>query len=123
MRAVNHLAGIRHKFYPFGHVTTVLAGRRRGVCRVEQQHDTTGGPGVTRRAADPGGNRPTARAWWDADADFYQDEHGEFLGSADFRGCPEGLREADARLLGDVRGRPGGRGVFAVTHPIKWIRS
>ncbi|HKS49046.1 MAG TPA: class I SAM-dependent methyltransferase [Amycolatopsis sp.] len=43
-------------------------------------------------------------AWWDADADDYQAEHGEFLGDADFVWCPEGLREADAALLGDVRG-------------------
>jgi SAM-dependent methyltransferase len=43
-------------------------------------------------------------AWWDADADDYQAEHGAFLGDADFVWCPEGLREADAALLGDVRG-------------------
>lgn len=45
------------------------------------------------------------RRWWDGDADAYQAEHGAFLGDADFVWCPEGLREADARLLGDVRGR------------------
>ncbi|SFQ67370.1 Methyltransferase domain-containing protein [Amycolatopsis arida] len=45
------------------------------------------------------------RAWWDADADDYHAEHGDFLGETDFRWCPEGLREADAGLLGDVRGR------------------
>jgi SAM-dependent methyltransferase len=45
------------------------------------------------------------RDWWDGDADAYQAEHGAFLGDADFVWCPEGLREADARLLGDVRGR------------------
>jgi SAM-dependent methyltransferase len=44
------------------------------------------------------------RGWWDGDADAYQDEHGGFLGDADFVWCPEGLREADARLLGEVRG-------------------
>ncbi|PXY28560.1 class I SAM-dependent methyltransferase [Prauserella flavalba] len=43
-------------------------------------------------------------AWWDADADAYHATHGEFLGEADFVWCPEGLREADARLLGDVTG-------------------
>jgi SAM-dependent methyltransferase len=32
-------------------------------------------------------------------------EHGDFLGDADLLWCPEGLREADARLLGDVRDR------------------
>lgn len=46
-----------------------------------------------------------ARAWWDANAAEYQAEHGDFLGDADFRWGPEGLREADARLLGDVAGR------------------
>jgi SAM-dependent methyltransferase len=43
-------------------------------------------------------------AWWDADADDYQATHGGFLGDVDFVWCPEGLREADAALLGDVRG-------------------
>lgn len=45
------------------------------------------------------------RTWWDANAREYLDEHGEFLGPADFTWCPEGLREEDARLLGDVTGR------------------
>lgn len=47
----------------------------------------------------------TGRRWWDANAGEYLDEHGAFLGDADFCWCPEGLREADARLLGDVAGR------------------
>ncbi|EYR64262.1 SAM-dependent methyltransferase [Actinotalea ferrariae CF5-4] len=46
-----------------------------------------------------------ARRWWDAHAAEYLDEHGEALGVADFRWCPEGLREDDAGLLGEVRGR------------------
>lgn len=45
------------------------------------------------------------RRWWDADADDYHAEHGEFLGTVDLVWCPENLREADAHLLGDVRGR------------------
>ncbi|RMI13199.1 class I SAM-dependent methyltransferase [Cellulomonas triticagri] len=45
------------------------------------------------------------RRWWDANAGEYLDEHGGFLGDADFLWCPEGLRESDARLLGDVAGR------------------
>lgn len=45
------------------------------------------------------------RRWWDANAAAYAEEHGEFLGAADFRWGPEGLREAEARLLGDVAGR------------------
>jgi SAM-dependent methyltransferase len=52
-----------------------------------------------------GENRRASRGWWDADADTYQAEHGHFLGDVDFVWCPEGLREADARLLGDVAGR------------------
>lgn len=45
------------------------------------------------------------RRWWDANAEEYLAEHGTFLGPADFCWCPEGLRESDARLLGDVAGR------------------
>ena len=45
-----------------------------------------------------------SRRWWDADADDYLAEHGADLGDADFVWCPEGLREDDARLLGE-RGR------------------
>ena len=45
------------------------------------------------------------RQWWDANADEYLAEHGDFLGAADFCWCPEGLREADAGLLGPVAGR------------------
>jgi SAM-dependent methyltransferase len=46
-----------------------------------------------------------SRAWWESTAAAYQDEHGDFLGDADFVWCPEGLREADARLLGEVSDR------------------
>jgi len=53
-------------------------------------------PGVVNSAESMRANR----AWWDADADGYQAEHGEFLGAADFVWCPEAVREADARLLG-----------------------
>jgi SAM-dependent methyltransferase len=45
------------------------------------------------------------RRWWDAQSAAYYQEHGAFLGDADLLWCPEGLREADARLLGDVRDR------------------
>jgi len=45
-----------------------------------------------------------ARGWWDAHAQEYLDEHGATLGAADFLWCPEGLREADAGLLGDLSG-------------------
>ena len=45
------------------------------------------------------------RSWWDENAAEYTAEHGDFLGAADFCWGPEGLREADAHLLGPVRGR------------------
>jgi len=61
--------------------------------------------GPARRPVTDAEARRASRGWWDADADAYQDEHREFLGEADFVWCPEGLREAEARLLGEVRGR------------------
>jgi ubiquinone/menaquinone biosynthesis C-methylase UbiE len=60
---------------------------------------------VLRRPVTDSESRIASRRWWDTDADDYQDEHGRFLGDVDFVWCPEGLREADVRLLGDVRGR------------------
>ena len=48
------------------------------------------------------------RSWWDAEAPGYRSEHGTFLGDdrpgSDFVWGPEGWREADAGLLGDVAG-------------------
>ncbi len=52
------------------------------------------------------------RRWWDAAADDYQSEHGEFLGGPDaarFIWGPEGLDEADAQLLGPVADLAGRR--------------
>ncbi len=60
---------------------------------------------VTRRTVADAEARRANRRWWDADADAYQAEHGAFLGEADFVWCPEGLREEDARLLGELTGR------------------
>lgn len=60
---------------------------------------------ITRRDEDATATVRANRGWWDAEADAYHDEHGEFLGVADFVWCPERLREADAHLLGEVRGR------------------
>ena len=60
---------------------------------------------ATRRTVTDAESRVASRRWWDADADDYQQEHGSFLGDVDFVWCPEGLREADARLLGAVRGK------------------
>ncbi len=68
--------------------------------------DGTDGPaGVGRIEADAPSTVRANRSWWDVDADAYHAEHGEFLGLDDFVWCPENLREEDAHLLGDVRGR------------------
>jgi SAM-dependent methyltransferase len=61
--------------------------------------------GVVRRPAAQAESVRANRRWWDAAAPAYLAEHGGDLGDVDFLWCPEGLREADARLLGDVAGR------------------
>jgi SAM-dependent methyltransferase len=61
--------------------------------------------GVLRRPAGPDESARANRRWWDAAAPAYLAEHGTDLGDIDFLWCPEGLREADAHLLGDVAGR------------------
>jgi len=61
--------------------------------------------GVDRRAAGREESVRANRRWWDAAAPAYLAEHGSDLGDADFLWCPEGLREAEAHLLGDVAGR------------------
>jgi SAM-dependent methyltransferase len=65
---------------------------------------SAGEASVTRRPVTDEQARRASRHWWDADADRYQAEQGDFLGEADFVWCPEGLREADAGLLGPVAG-------------------
>ncbi len=66
--------------------------------------DCTGAGAGFRPVPDDAGAAGAA-AWWDANARDYIAEHGDFLGPADFCWCPEGLREADAGLLGDLAGR------------------
>ena len=61
--------------------------------------------GFARRPAGAAESARANRRWWDAAAPAYLAEHGTDLGDADFLWCPEGLREADAHLLGDVVGR------------------
>lgn len=58
---------------------------------------------------DDGAGSRAARRWWDANAAAYLAEHGAALGDADFVWGPEGLREADARLLGDQAELAGAR--------------
>jgi SAM-dependent methyltransferase len=61
-------------------------------------------PAAARRDADPVETARANRTWWDLEADGYYAEHGTFLGDDDFVWGPEGLREAQAGLLGEVRG-------------------
>lgn len=65
-----------------------------------------GGDGVAAgyRPVDQVASVRANRRWWDAQAPDYLVEHGDFLGGDDFVWCPEGLREQEAGLLGDVRG-------------------
>jgi SAM-dependent methyltransferase len=61
--------------------------------------------GVVKRVVGDAETVAANRRWWDADAEDYLAEHGDFLGLVDFLWCPEGLRESDAGLLGEVVGR------------------
>jgi SAM-dependent methyltransferase len=63
-----------------------------------------GTAGVARRPVDEAESQRASRMWWDADAADYLAEHGRDIGETDFVWCPEGLREADAHLLGEVAG-------------------
>src|SRR5215217_2113528 len=62
-------------------------------------------PEPVRRSAGVAESVRANRAWWDGEAEGYYSEHGRFLGDARFVWGPEGLDEAEARLLGDVTGR------------------
>jgi len=72
--------------------------------------ETRAGEPSRRLPVDFYGYRPLApedaegasESWWDANAGDYLEEHGSFLGDADFCWCPEGLREEDAALLGPL---------------------
>jgi SAM-dependent methyltransferase len=68
----------------------------------ESEHE---GSRAARRGADQAETARANRRWWDDEANDYYAEHGTFLGDDDFVWGPEGLREADAGLLGDVRGK------------------
>ena len=72
---------------------------------MSEHHAKLHAVGFGRRDVDADASVRASRRWWDADADAYHLEHGAFLGTADFVWCPERMREADARLLGDVAGR------------------
>lgn len=65
---------------------------------------TLGTTGIVKREVDAAESRTANQVWWDADADDYHAEHGDFLGAADFVWCPEGVREEQVRLLGEITG-------------------
>lgn len=60
---------------------------------------------VSRREAGAEETAAANRSWWDAEAGDYYAEHGTFLGDADFVWGPEGWREDELHLLGDLAGR------------------
>lgn len=79
--------------------------------QAESEQTTSNGPGSSRPPrilgeVDSATSDRASRWWWDHDAENYHVEHGDFLGAhaagGDFVWCPEGLREADVRLLGDI---------------------
>ncbi|WP_016700800.1 class I SAM-dependent methyltransferase [Actinoalloteichus spitiensis] len=80
------------------------AAETTGEARYRHAEDVLGTSGVSRTTPGAAAARAASRAWWDADADDYQREHGDFLGLTEFRWAPEGITERDLGLLGDVRG-------------------
>ena len=60
---------------------------------------------VSRREAGADETAAANRSWWDAEAGEYYAEHGTFLGDTEFVWCPEGWREDELALLGEVAGR------------------
>ncbi|MEU0686613.1 class I SAM-dependent methyltransferase [Streptomyces uncialis] len=61
-------------------------------------------PEATRRTVSGTESSRANRGWWDSNADEYQSDHGAFLGDDRFVWGPEGLDEADARLLAPADG-------------------
>lgn len=60
---------------------------------------------VARREVSQRCSAQASRRWWDEEAADYYREHGELLGDRDLVWGPEGVREADLRLLGPLEGR------------------
>ncbi|WP_228386505.1 class I SAM-dependent methyltransferase [Ornithinicoccus halotolerans] len=60
---------------------------------------------VLRRDVDPEVSSRASRRWWDAQAGSYLAEHAAVLGTATLVWGPEGWREDQLRLLGDLTGR------------------
>ncbi len=59
---------------------------------------------VTRREVGHDAAVRAGRGWWDAEAEDYYAEHGDFLGDAQLVWGPEGWTEADLGLLGELAG-------------------
>lgn len=59
---------------------------------------------VSRRSVGDAETAAANRSWWDAEAGEYYAEHGDFLGDAELVWGPEGWRESELGLLGDVTG-------------------
>ena len=85
---------------PFGHDPPARNDRQQLLSDHQPQRVR-----VERRPVDEAESRHANRADWDRYADEYQSTHGAFLGDAGFVWGPEGLTEADARVLGDVHDR------------------
>lgn len=76
-----------------------------------------------RRDADEDESRGANGADWDRYADEYQATHGEFLGDVGFLWGPEGLTEAEAGILGEVRDRDVLEVGSGAGQCSRWIRS
>lgn len=82
--------------------------RRATIAAMTTPLDTDGYPradAILRSPVAADATRAANRRWWNDAAPAYLADHGEDLGLSDFLWCPEGLRESEAGLLGDVVGR------------------
>ena len=78
---------------------------------------------VERRAVDEAESRAANGPDWDRYADDYQATHGEVLGDAGFVWGPEGLTEAEAGVLGDVRDKDVLEVGSGAGQCSRWVRS
>jgi SAM-dependent methyltransferase len=83
------------------------SGQSSGHSSAQSSAQSPGHPPVRveRRPVDEAESRRANGPDWDRYADEYQSTHGEFLGDAGFVWGPEGLTEAEARVLGEVADR------------------